>query len=310
MDLKKLQQIIVIAKEKNISKAAQKLYISQSVLSLNLRDIERELGCTLFQRSTRGLTITYEGELLVDTAQCILSVWDRFKREIQDISSEKGGCVKLGISSSRSPYVLPSLVAKLQGGNTNIKINAVEGFSYELEEALKKGTIDLAVYPLPLQEPSLGVWKEVREEILICTTKNSSILKKVHYNMEEHRRWIALEDIKDEPIISLQSGQKLYELIRGLYSQIGVIPNVAFTTHNMYTAINFVKTGYGMTFVYFLPEQFIDLSELEFVSITEKGIYRSVGIVYNPNIYLSRASKLVADMLVDELGGKETERVC
>ncbi len=299
MDLKKLQQVIAIAREKNISKAAESLYISQSVLSLNLKSIEKELNCTLFQRSTHGLTITYEGERFVDTAQCILSAWDRLKREIHDIKNENCGRVKLGISFSRSPYILPTLATRLHEKKLNIEINAIEGFSNELEEALKKGIIDLALYPLPQKDSSLAVWKEIREEILLCVHKNSPVLKKVHYDDRQNRKWIDVEEIKDEPIISLQAEQKLYSFVNNLYARIGIVPNVVFTTHNMYTAINFVKSGYGMTYIYFLPEQFIDLSGLELISISRQGVYRSLGIVRNPSIYWPKASEQVANVLAE-----------
>ena len=306
MDFKQLQHITTIAQEKNISKAAQKLYVSQSALSLSLKDIERELDCTLFQRSTHGLSITYEGERFVDTAQHILASWDRLKREIKDIKNEKSGRVKLGMSSSRSPYILPSLVNKLHSINSNIDIDVMEGFSLELEEQLKKGTLDLAVYPLPLRDNSLSIWREVREEIFICVNKNNPLLNQVHYDREHNRKWLDIEDIKDEPIFLLHPGQKLRVLVDGLYSKIGVIPNAIFTTYNLYTAINLVKIGCGITYTYTHPQQFINVDELELISISSAGVYRPIGIVYNPSIYFSKAAELTANMLILELSGRQS----
>lgn len=303
MDFKQLQHITTIAQEKNISKAAQKLYVSQSALSLSLKDIEMELDCTLFQRSTHGLSITYEGERFVDTAQRILASWDRLKREIKDIKNEKSGRVKLGMSSSRSPYILPSLVNNLHSIHSNIDIDVMEGFSLELEEQLKKGTLDLAVFPLPLRDNSLSVWREVREEIFICVNKNNPILNQVHHDRQRHRKWLDIEDIKEEPIILLHPGQKLRILIDSLYSKIGVIPNAIFTTYNLYTAINLVKIGCGITYTYTHPQQFINVEELELISISSTGVYRPIGIVYNPSIYFSKASELTANMLAKELHG-------
>ena len=91
MNSKKLKYIITIAELKSISKAANELFISQPSLSSILSNLEKELGVTLFNRSTSPLSLTYAGEKYIKIAKEILSLESNLKKELFDISNMKKG---------------------------------------------------------------------------------------------------------------------------------------------------------------------------------------------------------------------------
>ena len=91
MDFKELEYVITIAQERNISKAAERLFISQPVLSRFLQRLEDELGISLFERKNRQYIPTYAGELYLDMAKEILNRKEKFEQEISRVKKSQAG---------------------------------------------------------------------------------------------------------------------------------------------------------------------------------------------------------------------------
>ena len=110
MNLKQLQYIQEIAKEGSITAAAHNLYISQPSLSQMLRQVEQELGATLFERSSQPMRPTPAGERYLQTADTILTAYEQLETEIQGLKDENSGRLRLGISMQRSVHLLPKVL--------------------------------------------------------------------------------------------------------------------------------------------------------------------------------------------------------
>ena len=114
MNLNQLKYIVAIADELNISKAAQKLYVSQPSLSQCVQNIERELGTKIFDRSTTPLKITYAGDVYINWARKILNSTEEINRQIADISGLKNIKLSIGISPYRSTCILPPVIKQFK----------------------------------------------------------------------------------------------------------------------------------------------------------------------------------------------------
>ena len=91
MDFRQLQYMLTLAEYKNMTRASEALYISQSALSHYLKNVEQELGVTLFDRSTNPLSLTYAGKCYMESARRILMENDRMLRELRDITHHMTG---------------------------------------------------------------------------------------------------------------------------------------------------------------------------------------------------------------------------
>lgn len=100
--------------EKNITKAAQALYMSQPALTSRLQHIEREFGVQIVQRSTKGVQFTPEGEFLVKSSAEIITRLDKIKTEIRNLSKEDSGTVEIGASNYFTMYTLPYLLKRFK----------------------------------------------------------------------------------------------------------------------------------------------------------------------------------------------------
>lgn len=112
MDHREMEYVIVIAQEKNLSKAAERLFISQPALSRFLGKLENELGTPLFERKNRQYIPTMAGELYLDTARKILRLQQQFDAELKSLIQTSRGVISMGITPGRGhtllPHVLPA----------------------------------------------------------------------------------------------------------------------------------------------------------------------------------------------------------
>lgn len=103
MDLRTLRYFTVVAQERNITRAAEKLNMSQPPLSSQMRGLEEELGVTLFLRGKRRLELTEEGILLLRRANQILELTEKTRLELQERVNEVSGTLYLGMVEGRAP---------------------------------------------------------------------------------------------------------------------------------------------------------------------------------------------------------------
>ena len=102
MEFRKLNYLLTLAECRNMTRAAEKLYISQSALSHYLKNVEEELGTPLFDRSTSPLTLTYAGKCFMESAKKILMENDRLEKELRDITLHMTGKLRVGTSRDRA----------------------------------------------------------------------------------------------------------------------------------------------------------------------------------------------------------------
>jgi len=144
MELRVLRYFLAVAQEKNITKAAQKLLISQPTLSKQLSDLEHELGATLFIRGHKQITLTSEGEYLRSKAEEIISLADKTSANIQSDQIISGD-LTIGAGESIGMTVILKIVSDIMQDYQDVKIHLISGNAEEMESMLNHGTIDFAV---------------------------------------------------------------------------------------------------------------------------------------------------------------------
>ena len=111
MELRTLRYFIVVAQEKNITRAAELLNMSQPPLSSQMRNLEEELGVQLFVRGKRHLTLTAEGEVLLRRARQILDMEEKTVQEIVSMRNSMSGTLHLALVEGRAPYLAARWIA-------------------------------------------------------------------------------------------------------------------------------------------------------------------------------------------------------
>jgi DNA-binding transcriptional LysR family regulator len=127
-----MQVISVLAEEKNMRKAAERLFVSQPALSQRLHSIEEDWGIPLFVRSKKGLLLTSEGEKVANFAKEMLEVEGHLREEMQVDVTEVYGTLKLAVASIIGQYWLPKMLKKYVARYPQVKISLVTGWSSEI----------------------------------------------------------------------------------------------------------------------------------------------------------------------------------
>ena len=151
---KRIQYLLTVAQEQNITTAAKKLYISQPALSRMILDLEQELGTPLFIRERNALRLTQAGAVYLRGCRQILAMDRSVKREISDLLSSRRGKITLAVTALTGEFLLPRILNAFEAEYPNVKLELYEEKMRFLNEAVKNGKADLALVRSP-NDPEL-----------------------------------------------------------------------------------------------------------------------------------------------------------
>src|SRR5699024_5546156 len=135
----------VLYDEHNITKTANKLYVSQPALSYQIKSIEKELGVKIIYRTKKGVKFTPEGEMLVNYASTALHTYQKFKDHLKNINNQNEGIIRLGASRNFSRYMLPNILHQFLETNKKVQFNVKTSWSQNLLKIIKKDEINIAI---------------------------------------------------------------------------------------------------------------------------------------------------------------------
>lgn len=288
MDFKQYQYVLKIAQLRNMTKAANELYISQPSLSHFIAKIEEELGTPLFNRNTTPISLTLAGEKYVETAKMILALNDRLRQEVSDIANEKKGVITVGMSHARASFFLPYIMPEFKEKYPGIHIRTVEVRSDLVEEYVAKGQCDLGILPLPISGKN-DLEQEVicKEELVLVSGKALPEGKKIN-----GRPYVELGRCGDYPFALLKKGHGIRTAVDVLFMEHGIRPSSIFETTSNETAYRLSTVGMGLSIV---PETTVILSQAierpHLYALSPEGFYWEIGVIYQKKEVLTMAQK-------------------
>jgi len=288
MELRQLSYVIQIAKEKNFSRAAEKLHIAQPSLSQQLSKLEQELNVLLFRRTTNSVELTEAGHAFVEKAQHILDAVEQLKQEMDDMAQLKKGRLVVGTLPITGAHILPLVLPRFGELYPQIEVNLVEETTAKLEQLTASGGTDISLLTLPLIDSSLACEPYMEEEIFLAVPPTHRFADRVE---------IELKELQDEPFIALKRGQGFRQITFDLCSQAGFHPHIVFESSNIETVQSLVAGNMGIAFV---PKMLIRSSSSEnvpqYIRIKSRPA-RTLVIASRKDRYLSKASKAFIDTL-------------
>lgn len=293
MSFKKLKYIITIAECRSISKAACELFISQPSLSSILSNMEKDLGVSLFDRSTNPISLTYAGEKYVETAKKILSLESNLKKELIDISTMKKGNITIGLPSVRGTHVLPLILPKFKEEYPGIDIHVIEDDSNYLEECLLSGKVDLVLTSLPSTDKRITCELLYEEKIMLACKKgylNSKHLLDMNSNI------VNLNSLKDVDFVLTKKNHRIRKLTEHLFDLFNFKPKIILETSNTATAFRLATSGIGVCFV---SEMILNttkpINEFDLFHIENSPVKWNISISYLNSSYLSNVERHFID---------------
>lgn len=145
MEIRELRSYLAVARHENMTRAAEELHVSQSALSKQVRSLEEELGCKLFERRSFGIALTEEGRLLCERAASLVAMADKIEEEFDALDNVIGGKIYFGLAESFQVKYLAREIKKLKESCPGLEYHVVSGTSAQVTGLLDAGVIDFAV---------------------------------------------------------------------------------------------------------------------------------------------------------------------
>lgn len=151
MELRTLRYFLAVAREQNMTEAANVLHVTQPTLSRQIADLERELGCRLFNRTNRSTTLTADGMRLRQRADEILSLVEQTEGELSTTGTELSGSIRIGAGETQAMRAVTDVFAQLRRENPKVSIELFSGNADAVEERLERGLLDFGVFIEPVR---------------------------------------------------------------------------------------------------------------------------------------------------------------
>lgn len=235
MEIRVLRYFIEIAREGNMSRAAETLHVSQPTLSKQMKELEKELGKKLFKRGSTTLTLTDEGMLLRKRAEDILEMVDKTTDEFKALDNIMGGDVQIGCAESYLIKYLARAIGQLKADYPLLRYHLSSGNTEQVTEKLDKGLLDFAVIAEP---PSLSKYNYIEipgSDVWGLLMKRDNPLTK--------KKTIVVDDLLRLDLICSDQAIKV-DIPRWCGEKVDML-NFTGTTNLFYNGSVFVKEGLG-----------------------------------------------------------------
>ncbi|MDD3746382.1 MAG: LysR family transcriptional regulator [Anaerostipes sp.] len=248
MELRVLEYFLAVAREQNITAAAQSLHLSQPTLSRQLKDMEEGFGKQLFLRGNRKIILTEEGMILRKRAEEILSLVKKTEAEVTASNTSISGDIYIGTGESEGVRLLIQAGMELQQVYPDIHIHTISGDSLDLMDNLDKGLFDFTVLWDPIDLSNYeSIQLPHRDRISVLMPANCDLAQKEH---------VSMEDLVEFPIIASRQHLKT-AAIDSFLRQQGEKLNIVATYNLIYNASLMVQEGMGYAIGF---DQIIDTS--------------------------------------------------
>jgi DNA-binding transcriptional LysR family regulator len=301
LEIRHFHYIRTIYETGSISRAAEKLYISQPSLSQLLKSVEKKVGAPLFDRGSQPLRPTTIGQKYLETAQRIMELDTEFHRYVEDELGCAQGNLVVGSSPFRSTYFLASFLPEFQEKYPGIRLQLAEHTSKRLEEAVLSGDADLIIATQPVDANAFSFAELYSEEMVLVLPAGHELSKQYHLP-QDCRGTLPLLPInllKDTPFIQMHSEQKLHQQLLSLCEEAGFTPKIYLQTRSMETALTLAAAGLGATLLPMtLLRAFQPKTRPCYAALPTRP-RRHALVAWRKKSYLSHAARAFIDSLVN-----------
>ena len=250
MTLDQLRYFQAVCKYGSVSLASEHLQISQPSVSSAIKNLETEFETLLFIRGNKKMSLTKEGNVLLEYATNLLKNADNTVKTMKSLSNTKE--LNLGVPPMLSSLILPIIYREFLSKHPNFKINIIESDRSGLLSMLNENKINMAFLPheLPIDDKYKSTLLTELENVC-CVSKNHPLADRPSIN---------IDDIAKEPLILFKNSFFQTERLIERFNHLGYTPNILLDTAQVSTILNIASSGLAIGFVFkFLLDKTPDL---------------------------------------------------
>ncbi len=288
--LRQLRYLRALAAHGHFGRAANACAVSQPALSMQIKELEAELGVPLIERTNREAKLTGEGVAIVRRAERILL-------DVQDLQdyalgrrSDLGASLNLGVIPTVGPYFLPVVLPRLQRQYPTLDLSLHETRTEQLLEGVTSGALDAALIALPAEDAQIEAMPLFKDRFLFVTAKANAT-----------RRVMQVSDLHNEQLLLLEEGHCLRDQTLALCNSAPAATLRRFGATSLATILQMVASGYGATLI---PEMAVAAeikpqARLRLTRFSRPEPSRTIGLVWRASSPRKQQLKRLGALLRD-----------
>ena len=244
MTLVHLEYIVAVDTYRNFVTAAEKCFITQPTLSMQIQKLEDTLGIKIFDRSRQPVVPTEVGSLIIRQARTVLAEAAKLSEIISDHKNELAGELNVGVIPTIAPYLLPKVIAAFTEKHPKVQLMIWEYTTEQIVQQIKSGVLDCGILSTPVEDKALNEIPLFYEGFAVYVSDGSPLLKK---------KQITAEDIDVEELWLLNEGHCMRSQVMNICQRKRMSSSKQFEYHtgSIETLKRMVDLGRGATI---LPE--------------------------------------------------------
>lgn len=290
--LKQLRYLVAIRDERHFGRAAQSLHVTQPTLSHQLRKLEGMLGAQLVERG-HPVALTPVGREIATRARGILNEVADIQRLASRVRGALVGTVRLGVTPTLGPYLMPQVVMRLHGAHPELKLHVREGIPDDQAQSLANGDIDMLLAPLPIDDTRLTIEPLFREPLLLVGPTDHPFHK---------RETLSIADFEGVDMLTLDRRHHYDRQIQDICERIGAKVLRDYEGTSLDGLQQMAGSGLGLAV---LPETYLRSESggehmVRRFDIQDWKAHRSIAAVWRKGSVLADAYRQIAATITEE----------
>jgi DNA-binding transcriptional LysR family regulator len=284
--LRQLRAFLLVNNLGSFGKAAEALSMTQGALSHLIRELEGQVGFKVFERTTRRLSLTFEGKAYLRQAEQVMMEVQKLNETAEDVLSRKNRQFRLGSTAALVASRLPPLLHEFSLAHPDVRIDLKDMHPDELVAAMASGDIDLGIGPIRRRTPATLSRK------LLFSSPIVLVVPRGH--PYAHKDAVTWEQLKGQTFV-FHSNNSLLQLEAD--SGVDLSGNEVIELSHLHSILSVVESGGGITVVAEYAVKYLRIHDVVAVPLTSPQVMLKVGLYRNKNHALSEAAELFHDFV-------------
>lgn len=291
-----LRAVIAVIEERNFTRAAERVHLSQSSFSALIQGVEESLGARLFDRTTRSVSLTPEGRLFEDPARRVLADFEAMLANFRDHAECRRGRVAIAALPSLAAGLLPQILADYRERYPGIELALFDTLSEQCLGLLRAGRVDFALATAGDKDADLSTEDLCSDEFYLVCRVNHPLAR---------QRVILLQHLADHPFVHLSRNSSVRQHLEAVLHPTPM--QTVLEVEHLATVAGMVTAGLGITVVPALTLFHFDSPHLAVRRLEVKGLERRILLVRRKNEALSLAAQALRDLLLEHKLATESD---
>lgn len=290
--LKHLRGFVAVAEEESYSRAAQRLFLTQSSVTATIQQVEEAIGLTLFDRTTRRVTVTNEGREFLPVARRLLTDFDAAVSNIRAVAELRRGHLGIAAAPSIVTLLLPPLISKFYSFHANITLAIRDCSSQSVQRGVHDAEVDFGIASKWTDDPTLDLKPLLRDRFVLVVRRDHPLAR------FDRLTWKHLEN---ERLIGLTKDTGIQVLLALMPSLPRSVLEPQYRTSSTPALLPMLKEGIGLSVMPALAARVISSDELAIIELQEPLVERELCIITRHGRALSPAAQGMIKLINDNL---------